>query len=71
VRGVVESIRSGSAAPTVSAITVTFLSGSGLTINVSASSNNLRVSCTNSLGADCHMTIRIWEIESDITVEDS
>ncbi len=71
VRGVVESIRSGSGAPTVSAVTVTFLSGAGLTINASASSNNLRVSATNTMGFDCHMTIRIWELERDLTVEDS
>ncbi len=71
VRGVVESIRSGSGAPTVSAVTVTFLVGAGLTINASASSNNLRVSATNTMGFDCHMTIRIWELERDMTVEDS
>jgi hypothetical protein len=73
-RAVVDTSRSGSAAPTTSGAQTVFeyiSSGTGVTIACSISSNSLRTAVTNAMGADCHMTIRIWAVESDATVEDS
>jgi hypothetical protein len=42
-----------------------------LTVNASISGNNLRLSVTNTLGADAHLTVRVTELERDPTVEDS
>lgn len=70
----VETRRSGTSAPVTSGPIAAFeyvSSGTGVTINATISSNNLRISVTNGMGADCHMTIRVWEVESDTTVEDS
>jgi hypothetical protein len=78
VRRVVDTFRSGSAAPETSGIADTLPvfewrhpahATNKLTINVSISSNNLRVSCTNSLGANCKMTIVVREAARRDTVE--
>lgn len=71
VRAAVDTVRSASAAPTTSGASITFQSGAGLAISATISGNNLRVSVANGFGADCHMTIRIWAVEDDATVEDS
>lgn len=70
-RSLVEVYRSASGAPQVSALTTEFTGGTLPTLNVAASSNNLRVSVTNGLGSDMHITTKIWELERTQTVEDS
>lgn len=63
------ALRSGSGAPIVSAGTTEFSTGTGLTLNVSASSNNLRVSVTKSAGTNSRIDTRIWLVRRCKTVE--
>jgi hypothetical protein len=69
----VETQRSGSGAASTPVQSSLFTSGDSvnLTVNASISGNNLRLSVTNTLGADAHLTVRVTELERDPTVEDS
>lgn len=69
VRTKVQAYRSGAAAAVVSAGTNEFTTGAGLTINLSGSGNNLRVSVTKSAGNNCRLDTRITEIFRQKTVE--
>lgn len=70
LRSLVEIMRSGGNNPASPTTLEEFASGGAvLTLNASASGNNLRISVTNGMGQDCRMTIRIWEVHRDDTVE--
>lgn len=69
LRSKVQAYRSGSGAAVVSAGTSEFTTGTGLTLNLSPSGNNLRVSATKSAGTNCRLDTRIWEISRGKTVE--
>jgi len=69
---VVECVRSGSGTPTTDGGTIVAPSGgAGLSVSCTISGNNLRINVTNTMGADCHMTTRVYSVSTDATVEDS
>ena len=69
----IDTGRSGAGAPSTPTQVSMFTSGAAadITINNTISSNNLRLSVTNGMGADAHLTIRVTEVYRDATVEDS
>lgn len=68
-RTLVECVREGSGAPVINTAASEFTSGSGLTVNTSASANNLRVNVTKAAsGTSCRMDIRVWEVRRMKTV---
>lgn len=70
IRTKVQAYRSASGAAVVSAGTNEFTTGAGtLTINLSGSGNNLRVSVTNGGANNCRLDTRISEIFRQRTVE--
>lgn len=69
LRTKVQAYRSAAGAAVVSAGTSEFSTGAGLTINLSGSGNNLRVSVTKSAGNNCRLDTRITEIFRQKTVE--
>lgn len=71
IRELIETMRSGSGTPTTPSRTTEHSDGSGLTLNATISGNNLRISVTNGMGADAHITTRVFEVDRDATVEDS
>lgn len=83
VRELVKTQRSGSSAPSTPVVyresvqpitrfdTATWLGYAGLTTQATIAGNSLRINITNGMGADCHVTVRVTEIDRLLTVEDS
>lgn len=69
LRSKVQAYRSAAGGAVVSAGVSEFSVGAGLTLNLSASGNNLRVSATKSAGTNCRLDTRVWEISRGKTVE--
>lgn len=70
IRTKVQAYRSGTGAAVVSAGTNEFTTGAGtLTINLSGSGNNMRVSVTNGGANNGRVDTRIWEVWREKTVE--